>query len=188
MITGFKPNRTGFIVIGLLVLVLGIIAFVKRKKIKEKMSDLYNNLLDENGMFKTDKSQPRGIRNNNPGNLIKTNIKWKGKVENEKNSDGHFEQFYELKYGIRALIKDLKNDIQKGKNTLVELISEFAPSHENHTNSYINFVAKEIGVEPNQQLYPSYALFKNLVSAITKMENGKPVITENDFNAAWKIA
>ena len=82
----------------------------------------------------------------------------------------------------------MKNDIQKGKNNLTKLISEFAPSYENNTNAYINALAKEIGVGPKEQLFPSYALFKKLVSAISRIENGKPVISENDFNAAWKIA
>ena len=33
---------------------------------------------------------PRGIRNNNPGNLIFTNIKWNGKLPKEQNKSYNF--------------------------------------------------------------------------------------------------
>ncbi len=52
------------------------------------------------------KKIPRGWRNNNPGNLIKTMIQWKGKLPYLSNTDSKFEQFVDFKHGIRALIKD----------------------------------------------------------------------------------
>lgn len=180
----FKPNKYGYMVIGMLAILIIIIAYKKRKGI---MNTIYSHLLDQNGKFKTDKSKPRGERNNNPGNLIKTNIKWQGKVENDRNSDGRFEQFYEMKFGIRALIKDLLNDIKMGKNNLTSLISEFAPKHENQTDAYINQVAKATGLSATQIINPSYPNIRAIVKAITQVENGKPVITDNDFNQAWEI-
>jgi hypothetical protein len=36
-------------------------------------------------------TEPRGWRNNNPGNVVISSAKWVGKVE--FNSDGKFEQF-----------------------------------------------------------------------------------------------
>ena len=84
---------------------------------------------------------PRGIRNNNPANLIKTGIAWKGEVTT--NTDGHFEQFKELKYGIRALYRQLYTDIEERNMNLRQLINKFAPSFENNTNAYIEFVSKK---------------------------------------------
>jgi hypothetical protein len=184
----FKPNKYGYLVIGIIVVLIIIVAFKKRRQIKSKiMSTIYDHLFDENGKFKADKSKPRGERNNNPGNLVKTNINWKGKIESERNSDGRFEQFYEMKYGVRALIKDLLNDIKKGKNNLTSLISEFAPAHENNTNAYIRKVGKMTGLNPSQTIPADKNTIKELVKAIAYVENGKPVINDNDFNQAWEI-
>jgi hypothetical protein len=63
-------------------------------------------------------NSPRGVRNNNPGNLVYTHIKWQGKVPKHQNKDRRFEMFIAPEYGVRAMIKDLKHDIEKGKNTV----------------------------------------------------------------------
>lgn len=180
----FTPNKYGVIVIGIITILILVLAFKKRKTI---MKTIYNHLLDNNGKFKVNRNAPRGQRNNNPGNLIKTNIKWQGKVESDRNSDGHFEQFYEMKYGVRALIKDLLNDIKKGKNTLPKLISEFAPAHENNTNGYIQRVSKMTGIGINQIIQPTASNLEVLVKAIIQVENGKQFITSTDFKEAWNI-
>jgi hypothetical protein len=191
----FTPNRTGYVVIVLIIILIGI-SIAKRKKVKQAiinlkdtaMSKIYSHLLDRNGKFKLDRSKPRGQRNNNPGNLIKTSINWRGKVEPARNSDGHFEQFYEMKYGVRAMLKDLINDIKKkGKNTVTLLISEFAPAHENNTQAYINYVAKKMGLGVRTPFIVNKKNMKNLVMAITKHENGRQVISEQDFEDAWQL-
>jgi hypothetical protein len=180
----FTPNKYGYTLIGIVIILIGIIAFKKRKTI---MNSIYAHLLDNQGKFKVNRNAPRGQRNNNPGNLIKTNIKWQGKVESDRNSDGHFEQFYEMKFGIRALIKDLLNDIKKGKNTLPKLISEFAPAHENNTDGYIQRLAKQTGLEVNEIIQPTASTIEAIVKAIIEVENGKQFITANDFKEAWNI-
>ena len=180
----FTPNKYGYTLIGIVIVLIGIIAFKKRKTI---MNSIYAHLLDKEGKFKVNRNAPRGQRNNNPGNLIKTNIKWQGKVESGRNSDGHFEQFYEMKFGIRALIKDLLNDIKKGKNTLPKLISEFAPAHENNTNGYIQRLVKQTGLEVNEIIQPTALTIEAIVKAIIEVENGKQFITSTDFKEAWNI-
>lgn len=96
----------------------------------------------------------RGIRNNNPGNLRNFNIPWLGKVPNSQNTDHNkeFDQFTEVKYGIRAMLRDLTNDISKGKNTIRKLISEYAPPSENDTQKYIDAVSKAVGLKPDQKI------------------------------------
>lgn len=115
----------------------------------------------------------RGLRNNNPGNLILTNIAWQGKIPNKQNTDGKFEQFTSIEYGIRAMYKDLVNDINKGKNTVTKLISEYAPPSENNTKQYINDVCATLGVKANDVLKTinSDFLLKLGRSIVTK-ENG----------------
>lgn len=83
----------------------------------------------------------RGIRNNNPGNIrINYANNWKGMCDVQ--SDISFVQFTEMKYGLRALMKLLINYQKKGYCTVIDIISHYAPSSENDTNSYINFVSK----------------------------------------------
>ena len=127
----------------------------------------------------------RGLRNNNPGNLIKTNIAWQGKIS--KGSDSHFEQFTDIYFGLRAMLKDLINDINKGKNTVVKLINEYAPPHENNTVAYIQSVSNSIGVTPNEVLKNINSSFLlSLSRAILKVElgNANIEITDEDIEKA----
>lgn len=123
--------------------------------------------------FLGQKNLVRGLRNNNPGNLVITSIAWHGKIPNSQNTDGKFEQFTSLEYGIRAMLKDLINDINKGKNTLTKLINEYAPAFENNTNAYINSVAKTLGISATGIIKViDRPLLKLLARAIMKVELG----------------
>ncbi|MCW3806173.1 hypothetical protein [Plebeiibacterium marinum] len=130
---------------------------------------------------------PRGIRNNNPGNLIYTNIKWNGKLPKEQNKDRRFEMFVAPVYGIRAMIKDLKNDIEKGKNTIPALIEEYAPRFENNTEAYINTVCKDLNVTKTAKLLPTKNTLRLLVLSITKIENGGNYVNNELFEKAYSI-
>lgn len=128
-----------------------------------------------------DKSVSLGIRNNNPGNLIRTSNKWVGKIAFDKSTDKKFEQFTSLEYGVRAMILDLINDINKGKNTVRKLISEYAPAFENNTMAYINSVASSLNVSPDFQLKViDSGLILLLSKAIIKVENGKDAVHVTD--------
>lgn len=134
----------------------------------------------------------RGIRNNNPGNLRFTNIAWQGKITKEKNTDYKlgFEQFTEVKWGIRAMLRDLLNDIDKGKNTIRLLINEYAPPVENNTLNYINVVANSLGMTPDQKIVNVDALFMLKIGrAIISHENGKDgkLILDSDIDDAIDI-
>ncbi|MCV9934393.1 hypothetical protein OIU80_19105 [Flavobacterium sp. LS1R47] len=117
------------------------------------------------------KDLTRGIRNNNPGNLRLTNIAWQGKIPNKQNTDKEFEQFTDVKFGIRAMLRDLTNDIDKGKNTIRKLISEYAPPSENNTQNYIDVVSKAVGLAPDQTIKIIDAKFYLVIArAIIKHE------------------
>ena len=131
---------------------------------------------------------PRGIRNNNPGNLIYTKIKWNGKVPKEKNKDRRFEMFMSPVYGVRALIKDLRNDIGKGKNTVPKLIEEYAPRFENNTDAYINTVCTDLNVSKTAKLLPTKNTLRLLVLSISKLENGANYISNDLFEQAYAMA
>ena len=138
---------------------------------------------------------PRGLRNNNVGNIIKTKLDWLGKVPHSYNTDKRFEQFIELKYGIRALYRDIINDVKKGQNTIYKLISSYAPPHENNTIAYISSVSKTTGIAPHTKITN---LDKNTLIALAKSithienfggQNSKyaSLVKESDYNDAFEI-
>ena len=78
---------------------------------------------------------PRGIRNNNFGNIRISKDKWMGLKDIQ--SDPSFFQFKEPKYGYRALLKILINYRKKyGLKTISEMINKYAPENENNTSAY----------------------------------------------------
>lgn len=124
---------------------------------------------------------PRGIRNNNAGNLVQTNINWQGKIDLFNNTDSRFEQFESPEYGLRAMMKDLLNDWRKGTGTVRSLIEEYAPSFENNTQAYINSVTDRLGVNENERLdLQNENTLINLSKAIVIHENGA-----GGENGAW---
>lgn len=131
---------------------------------------------------------PRGFRNNNPGNLIKTDIPWEGKIPHSQNPDTRFEQFKELRYGIRALYRDLISDHKKGLTTVVGLINEYAPPHENETDDYIDAVIGFIGSNFIPEL--TEEIIVAISKAIVKHENGAKwtyLATDQDYQDAIAI-
>ena len=130
---------------------------------------------------------PRGIRNNNPGNLIFTNIKWKGKLSKSQNKDRRFEMFIAPVYGIRAMIKDLKHDIEKGKNTVPLLVEEYAPRFENNTSHYIQTVCKDLKVNKRAKLLPTKNTLRLLVLSITRVETGGNYVSNELFDQAYTM-
>lgn len=89
------------------------------------------------------KKLSRGVRNNNPFNIKRSQIAWYGEVPSiDGRSDKVFEQFYSMEFGYRAGIKLLYNYHRNGINTVRAIINRFAPVSENDTLSYIEFVSK----------------------------------------------
>lgn len=118
-------------------------------------------------------NSPRGIRNNNPGN-IRWGDEWKGLVPQAQRTDKSFCQFIKPEYGIRAMIIILRNYQRKHRlSTISGIINRWAPTNENDTQSYINSVAKATGVDPDQRIDTSDSRFMmKLLQAIIQHENG----------------
>jgi len=138
--------------------------------------------------FLNKKDLPRGLRNNNPGNLVRSNNAWKGKIPYSQSQDSHFEQFIELRYGIRAMMRDIYSDYIKGKKTVTALISEFAPAFENNTAAYIISVINSVGADAIGELTQEKMIA--LCKAIVLVENGtayKNYITQKDYEDAIAI-
>lgn len=116
--------------------------------------------------------QTRGERNNNPGNIRKTSIRWLGEI---LGNDIGFEKFDTPEHGIRALAKILLTYQDKYKlRTINEIISRWAPKSENNTGVYINFVAFRTKLLADTILdLHNRSILCSLVTAIIEFENGR---------------
>ncbi|HEB8582094.1 hypothetical protein [Klebsiella pneumoniae] len=114
---------------------------------------------------------PRGVRNNNPGNLeASSSNPWIGQT----GSDGRFAKFETPEHGIRALGRNLISYQRQGIDTVGEIINRWAPpSDNNDTVAYIKAVCAQLGVTANQPLDASNPdTLQALCAAIIKHENG----------------
>lgn len=111
---------------------------------------------------------PRGIRNNNPGNIERNSIRWKGMAVDQP--DKRFIKFVRPEWGIRAMARILLGDWREGQNTIASLIQEWAPEHENDTKAYIKAAAKACQVDPYRPCNIPKLLLP-LIRAIISHEN-----------------
>ena len=133
------------------------------------------------------KTIPRGLRNNNPGNIRLSKQPWQGEVR--PSQDKAFCQFETMAYGYRALMKLLQNYKKlHGCNTIAQMIQRWAPPEDNnHTASYINTVCRRIGIESGRHIdVTDKAIMMSLASAISFVENGV-VADMADVEQGWNL-
>jgi len=125
---------------------------------------------------------PRGIRNNNPGNLRKSVTKWQGETENDY--EKAFEVFKTPVDGLRALMIVLLNYQKKyNLDTVRSIINRWAPPHENDTGAYISRVCWGCGVKPDQKVNLfDQGMLISMAKAIVTHENGRSPKT---YPEAW---
>lgn len=114
---------------------------------------------------------PRGIRNNNPGN-IRHGANWLGLSFTQ--GDEEFCQFTRPEYGIRALRVLLCNYKKLyGIDTIRGIISRYAPTIENDTAAYVKSVSAAVGKGADDPLdLDAEHVMAPLVRAIIRHENG----------------
>lgn len=113
---------------------------------------------------------PRGIRNNNPGNIEGTSTQWQGQT----GTDGRFATFDTPEAGIRALARNLLTYQERhGLDTVAGIIGRWAPPDENDTGAYVRAVSAALGVQAGDRLnLRDPALLERLTAAIVQHENG----------------
>lgn len=123
---------------------------------------------------------PRGIRNNNPGNIDRQpGVRWQGMAA-DQSRDSRFVVFKSPEWGIRAIARVLityqdRRQARDGSriDTIQDIIDRWAPHSENHTGAYARHVARltGIGIDDTLDVY-DYATMHALVLAIITHENG----------------
>jgi hypothetical protein len=140
------------------------------------VSDYVGNLL----------SGPRGIRNNNPGNIRRNSIAWQGAlsradVEAAGNTwDPVFVQFDTPANGIRAIGHVLIAYSNRGLSTVDTLIPTWSATDQ---AAYVANVAVALGVNPGDTIDVS-ANLPALATAIIQQEEGQQPYDSNDI-ANW---
>jgi len=93
----------------------------------------------------------KNVRNNNPLN-IERGDDWKGlqAIQN----DQRFAQFTSPEYGFRAAYIILLRYLERDDNTLIKIIAKWAPSHENDSNAYAEYLANKLEQSPVEEITP----------------------------------
>lgn len=123
-----------------------------------------------------DASLPRGMRNNNPGNI--EDGPFAKSLPGYVGSDGRFAKFDTLDAGVNAHAQLLGRYGNKGIDTVSGVINRWAPSAENGaaTGNYARFVANKLGVDPNGKIDLSNPETRTrLAYAMGEFENGRPI-------------
>ena len=117
---------------------------------------------------------PRGIRNNNPGNIdYNQRNQWRGQTGIEKGvSNPRFATFDKPENGIRAICILIKNYRKfYGIKSIRGILTRYAPGIENDTASYVDFVAKKSDTHPDAIISPRSRALVEIVKAIIRFEN-----------------
>ena len=141
---------------------------------------------------------PRGIRNNNPGNIRWSNDQWKGLIPKDQANDKSFCVPRTPEYGIRAMARIIRNYTKYpgipgvGKpniDTVREIINRWAPAIENNTEAYIQSVAKNLGTTANAPIdvYDNAIMLK-LLKAIIMHENGQQPYSDVQIMSGINLA
>lgn len=139
-------------------------------------------------------NEPRGIRNNNPGNL---NYVGQNGATLEDHATPRFARFNSAFEGFAALGKQIKayyNGTSKAAGyqklqSVEDIISRFAPASENNTQAYINKLSKMLGVGRGDSLnIQDPQVLATLMNGVTQIENGKnPYAPEMVLKAAQSV-
>ncbi|WP_260767379.1 hypothetical protein [Klebsiella aerogenes] len=139
------------------------------------------------GGGETSADGPRGVRNNNPGNLeASSSNPWVGQT----GSDGRFAKFETPEHGIRALGRNLISYQRQGIDTVGEIINRWAPPTDNNdTAAYIKSVCAQLGVKADQPLDASNPdTLQALCAAIIKHENGSQPYSNEQLSTGVSAA
>lgn len=140
--------------------------------------------------------QPRGIRNNNPGNLKRTSLDWKGLAHDNlrdfQRTENVFHVFSEPEWGLRAAFRTLRTyQVKHQLRTVMQIISRWAPaSDHNDTGAYVKAVADALEVTVHQTINvqePDTAI-KMLKAIIAHENKGQQPYSKSQLEDAYNLS
>lgn len=133
---------------------------------------------------------PRGIRNNNPGNVKRSSIKWQGSIPPDQvravlgvDYDPVMEQMLTPEDGVRMIGHILRAKQARGLVSVDQIIRDYS---ETDQDAYIAYVAKGLGVEEDQPIDVT-AVLPAFATLIIQQENGEQPYELSDI-ANWVYA
>lgn len=129
---------------------------------------------------------PRGLRNNNPGNIRINGDLFRGEIR--PSTDKSFKQFETPAYGYRAIFKILRNYHTKyALNTIRKMIIRWAPGSENNTDAYIKSVSSYAGIPADDPInINDWEQMVRIVAGMSKVENGVDAVM-TDVIKGWNL-
>ena len=126
----------------------------------------------------------RGIRNNNPFNLVFTDEEWEGKVDRDLKIEDTFERFDSPEAGIRAGAINVLTQFSRGDNTISKLLNTLSPPEDNNSiESYISYVSDRMNIDPDEELTLTDPMtLRGLSSAIIGFENANHAYEDELLN------
>lgn len=118
-----------------------------------------------------DPHTPRGVRNNNPGNLkaAETYV-WKGQQGADPKG---FCIFADPIWGIRAICITWNTyHEQHGCDTMRQYITRWAPASENDTETYVSYMSTRLAIDPDAHL-DIHGLAIPILAGLITYENGE---------------
>jgi len=156
------------------------------------VEEIATTALDQVDAEELRESSVRSIRNNNPGNIKKTNTQWEGMTEEQ--TDSTFVSFDSPEMGVRALARVLNTyNTQYNLDDISGMVSRFAPPTENDTQNYIKFVSEKSGIPRNRKitLQDNPEDMKKVIAAMIEMEGGSDSVkyfTPSVINEGVRLA
>ena len=125
-------------------------------------------------------SKPRGIRNNNPGNL---NYAGQAGATKEGGDKGRFAVFSSMAEGIAALYRQLQLYFKRGINTIADIVKKYAPSSDgNNEGAYISQLTKATGKSADEKLDSNdMGTIFSLMRGIINHENGAGHVADEEI-------
>lgn len=118
------------------------------------------------------KALPVGVRQNNPGNIVKTGSRWQGEVPS---TASRFKEFASPEDGIGAIVNNLRTSyLPKGYNTIEKIVRRWTATQKDWP-SYIKNLSEATGLKPGEKfdidkMQPRQLV--ELIKGIIKQENG----------------
>lgn len=124
------------------------------------------------------KNLPRGLRNNNPGNI---NFDHQPGATLERDGSGsRFAFFQSPLQGLAAMAHQIGLYAKRGIRSIAGIIGKWAPPSENNTTAYLTNVSRNLGVSPTTPINVyDPKVMAALMAQITKIENGKQPFSQD---------
>ena len=125
-----------------------------------------------------------GLRNNNPGNILRTSINWKGEVSG---NTGLHEIFILSEYGLRALYKQIITTAKRTFGNPLSFAQDYTGANSLIVGNYADAILKAI--EPKNRIDLNKGDIIKVAKVLVKFENGNDakIIKESEYQNAWEL-